>query len=37
MVRAVRIHETGDPGVMQLEDVTLEPPGPGMVTVRKAS
>ena len=34
MVRAVRIHETGDPGVMQLEDVALEPPGPGMVTVR---
>ncbi len=33
MVKAVRIHETGGPEVMQLEDVALEPPGPGMVRV----
>ena len=33
MVKAIRIHETGGPEVMVLEDVALEPPGPGMVTV----
>lgn len=33
MVAVVRIHSTGGPDVMQLESVTLEPPGPGMVTV----
>ena len=33
MVQAIRIHETGGPEVMQLEDVVLEQPGPGMVTV----
>ena len=33
MVQAIRIHETGGPEVMQLEDVALEQPGPGMVTV----
>lgn len=33
-VKAIRIIETGGPEVMSLEDVTLEPPGPGMVTVR---
>ena len=33
-VKAVRIAETGGPEVMSLEDVTLEPPGAGMVTVR---
>lgn len=33
MVKAIRIHETGGPEVMCLEDVTLEAPGPGMVTV----
>jgi NADPH2:quinone reductase len=33
MVQAVRIHETGGPEVMVLEDVELEQPGPGMVTV----
>lgn len=33
MVAAVRIHETGGPEVMVLEDVALESPGPGMVTV----
>ena len=36
MVKAVRIHETGGPEVMMLEDVELEAPGPGMVTVRNA-
>lgn len=33
MVRAIRIHETGGPEVMTLENIELEPPGPGMVTV----
>ena len=33
MVAAVRIHQTGGPEVMVIEDVELEPPGPGMVTV----
>lgn len=33
MVKAVRIHQTGGPEVMHLEDVTLEAPGPGMVRV----
>jgi NADPH:quinone reductase len=33
MVQAIRIHQTGGPQVMQLEDVELPPPGPGMVTV----
>ena len=33
MVKAVRIQETGGPEVMRLEDVALEPPGPGMVQV----
>ena len=30
---AVRIHENGGPEVMRLEEIDLEPPGPGMVTV----
>ena len=34
MVRAVRIHEVGGPEVMQIEEVALEAPGEGMVTVR---
>lgn len=34
MVKAVRIHETGGPEVLCYEDVELEAPGPGMVTVR---
>ena len=34
MVQAIRIHETGGPEVMQIEEVALEAPGPGMVTVR---
>ncbi|MEZ5504140.1 MAG: quinone oxidoreductase [Halioglobus sp.] len=33
MVQAVRIHRTGGPEVMLLEDVALGPPGPGMATV----
>ncbi len=34
MVKAVRIAAVGGPDVMVLEDLGLEPPGPGMVTVR---
>ncbi len=33
-MRAIRIHETGGPEVMRLEDVALPPPGPGEVRVR---
>ena len=33
MVKAVRIHETGGPEVMRLEDIEIDAPGPGMVTV----
>jgi NADPH:quinone reductase len=33
MVQAIRIHNTGGPEVMVLEDVELGAPGPGMVTV----
>lgn len=33
MVRAVMLRETGGPEVLALEDVDLDPPGPGMVTV----
>jgi len=33
MVQAVRIHKTGGPEVMVLEEVELGAPGPGMVTV----
>ena len=33
MVKAIRIHETGGPGVMVLEERALASPGPGMVTV----
>lgn len=33
MVKAVRISENGGPEVMQLQDVELAPPGPGMVRV----
>lgn len=33
MVLAVRIHKTGGPEVMALEDVAVDAPGPGMVTV----
>lgn len=34
MVQAIRIHQTGGPEVMVLEEVALPAPGPGMVTVR---
>jgi NADPH2:quinone reductase len=33
MVKAVRIHSAGGPEVMALEEVALDAPGPGMVTV----
>jgi NADPH2:quinone reductase len=33
MVQAIRIHETGGPEVMMLEDIELGLPEPGMVTV----
>lgn len=34
VVKAIRIDEVGEPEVMHLQEVSLEPPGPGMVTVR---
>ncbi|MDJ0877928.1 MAG: quinone oxidoreductase [Halieaceae bacterium] len=37
MVKAVRIHATGGPEVMALEEVPLDAPAPGMVTVRHES
>ena len=33
MTKAVRIHQTGGPEVMRIEEVTVDAPGPGMVTV----
>ena len=33
MVKAVVLRETGGPEVLQFEEVSLEAPGPGMVTV----
>ena len=34
MVKAIRIHETGGPDVMKLEDVDLPDPGPGQARVK---
>lgn len=34
MVKAIRIHETGGPDVMKLEDVDLPEPGPGQARVK---
>ena len=34
MTRAIRFHATGGPDVLQLDDVTLAPPGPGEARVR---
>jgi NADPH2:quinone reductase len=34
MTRAIRIHATGGPEALQLDDVTLPPPGPGEARVR---
>src|SRR5437868_3616689 len=33
-MRAIRVHETGGPEVLRLEEVELAPPGPGEVRVR---
>ena len=37
MTRAIRIHATGGPEVLQLDDVALPPPGPGEARVRHAA
>lgn len=34
MVKAVQVHEFGDPEVMKIEDITLPPPAEGQVRVR---
>jgi NADPH2:quinone reductase len=34
MVKAIRIHKTGGPEVLQWEDITLPAPGPGEILVR---
>ena len=34
MVKAIRVHKTGGPEVLQLEDVTLPAPGPGQLLIR---
>ncbi len=33
LIKAIKMYEAGGPDVMQLEEIELEPPGPGMVTV----
>src|SRR5437899_7658794 len=33
-MKAIRVHEFGDPGVLRLEEVPKPPPGPGQVLVR---
>ncbi|MEA1940914.1 MAG: quinone oxidoreductase [Pseudomonadota bacterium] len=33
-IQAIRIHETGGPGVLRVEDVDLPDPGPGQIRVR---
>jgi NADPH2:quinone reductase len=35
MIKAIRVHETGGPEVLQYEDVELAPPGPGEVQIRQ--
>jgi NADPH2:quinone reductase len=35
MSRAIRIHRTGGPEVLEVEDVSLPPPGPGQALVRQ--
>ena len=37
MVQAIRISETGGPEVMVVEEVLLDVPGPGMVTVENGA
>jgi NADPH2:quinone reductase len=34
MVKAIRVHETGGPEVLKLEDITLPAPGPGEILIR---
>ena len=34
MVKAIRVHKTGGPDVLQFEDVTLPAPGPGQLLIR---
>lgn len=34
MVKAIRVHETGGPEVLQVEDITLPAPGPGEILLR---
>lgn len=34
MVKAIRLHRTGGPEVLQLEEVTLPAPGPGQILLR---
>ncbi len=34
MVKAIRVHKTGGPDVLQLEDIALPAPGPGEVLIR---
>jgi NADPH:quinone reductase len=37
MTQAIRIHQTGGPEVLRLEDVTLAAPGPGEARVRQSA
>ena len=36
-MKAIRIHETGGPEVLRLEDVSLAAPGPGEARVRHSA
>jgi NADPH2:quinone reductase len=35
MVKAIRVHRTGGPEALQLEEIELAPPGPGEVQIRQ--
>lgn len=37
MIKAIRVHKTGEPDVMVLEDVALPPPGPGEIRIKQAA
>ena len=34
MAKAIRVHKTGGPEVLQLEEVSLPAPGPGEILIR---
>ncbi|HYO89324.1 MAG TPA: alcohol dehydrogenase catalytic domain-containing protein, partial [Candidatus Limnocylindrales bacterium] len=36
-MKAIRVHETGEPAVMRLEEIAIPEPGPGQVRVKIAA